>query len=320
MLWFGGFNGRAATTRVPIGVRNLWCTLPGAWLHGRWPVDEVRTTDTRRRSVAVLGLCGISAADLTRLAVQGVPDDVAWRWPGSYTVIAADDAGTTVWTDVGGAWPIYTVWADGGVYWSSSSRALAGLTGGGVDIDRLAAWLLGRSVSALVDGRSAFADVAPVPPGHRVSLSTNGSVRAVPVWRPRPVNGDHAARLRAALTAAVAVRVDKAESPTADLSGGYDSTSLVLLAAQRLRPHRSVTGVTLHPDGITDGGDVSYARLAGQMPGVDHQWLPLDAEHSPYGHLDRVPPTDEPAPSTLGYASFSAQLRWLRDSAARIAT
>ncbi|MGH3942242.1 MAG: albusnodin/ikarugamycin family macrolactam cyclase [Pseudonocardiaceae bacterium] len=313
MLWFGGFNGKITAPRVPIGVRNLWPTVSGGWLQGEWPVREVRTTHTSRRSLAVLGPCGAAADELARLAVGEVPDDVAWRWPGSYTVVAADDKGTTIWTDVGGACPVYTLAADGGVYWSSSSRALAGMTCGQVDADWLAAWLLARGVSALMDGRSAFTDVAALPAGHRVSVSANGTVGARPVWRPQSRHADHAARLRAELAAAVAVRVDVAESPTADLSGGYDSTSLVLLAAERLYPGRAVTGVTLHPDGITTGGDASYARLAGRMPGIDHQWLPLGAEHRPYGALDRVPVTDEPAPSTLGYASFSAQLQWLRE-------
>ncbi|SDC20627.1 asparagine synthase (glutamine-hydrolysing) [Actinokineospora iranica] len=256
----------------------------------------------------------MTSDELARLAVHGVPDDVAWRWPGSYTVVAADDDGrTTIWTDVGGACPIYTLTVDGGVYWSSSSRALAGLTGNHIDPDWLAAWLAARGVSPLVDGRSAFTNVAALPAGHRVSVSANGTVDAQRVWWPRPRHADHVARLRHELTAAVALRVDVAESPTADLSGGYDSTSLVLLAAERLHPGRAVTGVTLHPDGITTGGDASYARLAGRMPGIDHQWLPLGAEHRPFGELDRVPVTDEPAPSALGYASFRAQLEWLRE-------
>lgn len=313
MLWFGGFNGKTAPPQVPGGVRNLWPTVPGAWLHGTWPAHEVRTTHTRRRCLAVLGPCGATADELAQLAVHGVPDNVAWRWPGSYTVVAADDDGTTIWTDVGAACPVYTLTADGGVYWSSSSRALAGLTGNRVDADWLAAWLLARGVSALTDGRSAFTNVAALPPGHRVLVSANGTVDTRPVWRPRPQHADHAALLRAELTAAVAVRVDVAESPTADLSGGYDSTSLVLLAAERLHPGRAVTGVTLHPEGIMSGGDASYARLAGRTPGIDHQWLPLGAEHRPYSALDRVPVTDEPAPSALGYASFSAQLQWLRE-------
>jgi asparagine synthase (glutamine-hydrolysing) len=98
-----------------------------------------------------------------------------------------------------------------------------------------------------------------------------------------------------------------------DLSGGYDSTGLALLAAERLRPDRTVTGVTLHPHGVTTGGDVSYALLAGSHPGIDHHLMPLGAEHAPFGRLDRVPATDEPAPSSLGYTAFSAQLHWIRD-------
>lgn len=312
MLWFGGFSGATGAARIPVDVWLLWPTIMGCWLNGTWPAHEVRATRTGRRHVAVIGPCGIPDGELVRLATHGVPDDVTWRWPGSYAVVQASDDGTTIWTDVGGAWPIYTASADGGVYWSSSSRVLAGLTGDRVDADWLAAWLMAPGVPALWDGRSAFTNVAPLPPGNLVLLSANGSVDARPVWRPRPRHGDHADRLRAELSAAVAVRVDAAESPTADLSGGYDSTSLALLAAGRLYPGRAVTGVTLHPEGITTGGDTSYARLAGRVPGVDHRWLPLGAEHRPYSVLD-VPVTDEPAPSAIGYASFSAQLQWLRE-------
>ena len=224
MLWFGGFSGRTAPPRLPGDVRYMWPTVPGGrlhgiWLHGTWPAHEARTTHTRHRCVAVLGPCGATADELARLAVHGVPDDVAWRWPGSYTVVVADDDGTTIWTDVGGACPVYTLATDGGLYWSSSSRALAGLTGNRVDTDWLAAWLLARGVSALTDGRSAFTGVVAVPSGHRVLLSANGTVDTRPVWWPRPRHADHASRLRAELAAAVAVRVDVAGSPTADLSG-----------------------------------------------------------------------------------------------------
>lgn len=313
MLWFGGFSGKGTALRVPVGVRNLWSTAPCCWLSEEWPAHEVRTTQTGRRALAVIGPCGIPDGELTRLAIHGVPDDVAWRWPGSYTVVQADDDGITLWTDLGGAWTIYTLSADGGVYWSSSSRALAGLTSSRVDVDRLAAWLVAPGVSALLNGRSAFADVKPLPPGHRVSLSANGSVDARPVWRPGPRLGDHAERLRAELSAAVAVRVDRAVSPTVDLSGGYDSTGLALLTAEWLHPDRPVTGVTLHPEGVMSGGDISYARLAARHPGIDHRLMPLGTEHSPFGALDQVPVTDEPAPSTLGYAALSGQLHWIRE-------
>lgn len=313
MLWFGGFTGPATSANAPVNARNLWDHVSGCWSVGTWPAHEVRTTRSRCRALAVVGTSGITADELARLAVHGVPDDVAWRWPGSYTVVATDDNGTTIWTDVGGTWPIYTTSADGGIYWSSSSRALAGLTGNRVDADWLAGWLLAPGVPGLLHNRSAFTGIDRVPPGHRLVLPINGAPGVRPVWWPQPRSGDHPARLRAELAAAVAVRVDTASAPTVDLSGGYDSTALALLAAQRLHPDRSVTGVTLHPAGVTSGGDVSYARHAAEHPGIVHRLMPLDAWHAPYSNLDAVPVTDEPAPSTIAYAYFSAQLQWMRD-------
>lgn len=313
MLWFGGFSGQVTAPRIPVGVRHLWPAVPGRWLYGEWTPREVRTAYTARRALAVIGACGMVDGELDRLALHGVPDDVAWRWPGSYVVVQVTDDGTTIWTDVGGASPIYLLSADGGVYWSSSSRALAALTGHRLDLERLAVWLLAPAAPAMLDGRSAFAGVSLVPAGHRLFLPSTGRPETRRVWRPWPRPGDHAARLRAELSAAVAVRVDSVYTPTVDLSGGYDSTALALLAAERLSPDRAVTAVTVHPAGITTTGDVMYARHVAEHPGIVHRLMALGPEHVPYGALEVVPVTDEPAPSTIAHKRFSAQLQWMRD-------
>ncbi|MGQ0778989.1 MAG: albusnodin/ikarugamycin family macrolactam cyclase [Pseudonocardiales bacterium] len=310
MLWFGGVNGPAAC--VPVDARNLWDHVSSCWSVGMWPTHQIHVTQSDRRALAVVGPCGITVEEFERLAIHDVPDDVAWRWAGSYTIVQVTDQGTTIWTDVGGAWPIYTTSAHGAVYWSSSSRALAGLTGAQPDADWLAAWLLAPGVPALLDGRSSFTGISRVPCGHRLFLPTGGAPTSQPVWRPRPRSGDHAARLRAELAAAVAVRVDSASAPTVDLSGGYDSTALALLAAHRLHPDRTVTGVTLHPEGVTVGGDVSYACQAAKYPGIVHRLMPLSSRHAPYSNLHAVPATDEPAPSTISHKHFSVQLQWMR--------
>lgn len=313
MLWFGGFSGPTAPPRVPLGSHHLWPTMPHCWLNGAWPAGEVRTTRAAQRAVAVIGPCGIQPGEVARLGTHGVPDDVAWRWPGSYVVVQADERGTTIWTDLGGAWPIYTTSVDGGVYWSSSARALAGSRGTDVDWDRLAAWLLAPAAPALLTGRSAFADVSPVPAGHRLFLPNDARPDARAVWRPVPRSADHAARLRAELAAAVSVRVDAASAPTVDLSGGYDSSALALLAAEWVNPDRAMTAVTVHADGITDGGDLTYSRLVAQHPGITQRLMPIGEDQLPYSGLDQVPATDEPAPSTVAHARFSAQLHWMRD-------
>ncbi|UMP06894.1 albusnodin/ikarugamycin family macrolactam cyclase [Amycolatopsis sp. EV170708-02-1] len=313
MRWFGGFSSPSAPPRRPIGGARLWPTMPGCWTVGTWPGNEVRTTWSGTRFVAVVGTCGIAAAELAQLGTGGVPDDVAWRWPGSYTTVEVTRAATRIWTDLGGAWPIYTTPADGGVYWASSSRALAGLTGAGPDLDRLAGWLLAPSVPVLLAERSAFEDIALVPPGHRLTIDGDNS-RVNRVWQPRPRAGSPPRRLRNELAAAVAERLATATMLTSDLSGGFDSTALALLAAEQAGPGRIVTGVTVHPAGCNSGRDLDYAWLAAQRPGLAHRLMPLTGEHAPYAALDEVPVTDEPAPSTIAHARFAGQLRWIRDT------
>jgi asparagine synthase (glutamine-hydrolysing) len=311
MLWFGGFVGPRSAARVPVASTPLWEQLSTCWSAGNWPTHEMRTAQLGRRTVAVIGPSGITTNELLGLARDGVPNDATWRWSGSYTVVSADDAGTSVWTDVGGACPIYIRSADDGTYWSSSSRGLAGLTNSRPDTDWLAAWLLAPGLPDLLSEWSAFGGIALVPPGSRVDLASGRMPDIRRVWRPRRRSGDHSTRLRCELDAAVAVRVDSATVPTVDLSGGYDSTALALLAANRVQPDRTVTAVTLHPDGVTAGGDVSYARRAAEYPGIHHRLLPLGPQHTPYSDL-HVPVTDEPAPSTIVHSHFSAQLRWMK--------
>jgi len=264
--------------------------------------------------VAVFGPCGARREDLSRLAEQGVPDDVAWRWPGSYVTVEITSSTVSIWTDLGGACPIYVTGLDGGTYWASSSRALAGLTCAEVNLNRLSAAVLAASAPAVVDGLSAFDGIELVPAGHRCSIPTDGrSPRLRKVWAPRPRPGSGPVQLRHELDMAVKVRLERTESPSTDLSGGYDSTALALLAAQQLAPQRTITAVTVHPAGRRHGGDLSYARGVAEHPGLAHRLMPLGEEHAPYSAMHEVPVTDEPAPSTIAHARFSGQMRWIHE-------
>ncbi|GAU70654.1 hypothetical protein SSP35_21_00490 [Streptomyces sp. NBRC 110611] len=106
-----------------------------------------------------------------------------------------------------------------------------------------------------------------------------------------------------ALTAGVRARVETAAAVSTDLAG-MDSTTVTLIAAQ----HGPVTGITVHPDGITEGGDMAYARAL-TTSGLRRVSFPLRAEHLPFTPAaDRLPATDEPAPSAVVWAMLSAQL------------
>ena len=313
MWWFGGFSGRRPPRHVPVNHRPISPAMPNAWQMGDWPRSTIRTAHTPHRAVAVIGPCAASATDLTRLATDGVTDTVAWTWPGSYVVLETDERGTTLWTDLSAACPIYYLGTDHGLYWASSARALAPLRGGRPNLDALAAGLLAPTVPALVANRSAFAGMCRVPAGHRLFLPVDAQPEIRLVWQPQPRPGDHPARLRTELSAAVNLRLNAASQPTVDLSGGYDSSALALLAAERQSPGRRMTAVTVRAARVSDGGDLTYSRLVAQHPGIAHRLMPIGEKQLPYSALDAVPATDEPAPSTIAHARFWTQLQWMGD-------
>lgn len=262
---------------------------------------------TKTGTLVLGGLCGATSAQVATDVRVSVPDDITCRWPGAYVAVHVEEHQVHVWTDLG-ALPVYVrTGEDGEVIWSTSARALA-------SFDSVPRLNLG-AVAGFIKGRplehSLFAGVDRLPAGHRVLLR-RGVWSAKPVWSPRPSPVPTAHRLRRALEDAVAVRVDRFVRPTCDFSGGLDSTSLALLAARRLAPaSRTITGTTLHPAGITRGGDLDYAKDAATASGFDHAWIGMDRSHAPYRDLAALPPTDEPPVSAISVASFAAQMRWL---------
>lgn len=311
-MWFGGSTG--PPFHRPVGALPVSPRLPQVWASADWPAHERMLVSHGDRHIVVFGPCGATVEQIHRATEHAVPDDVAWRWPGSYVVIQIESSTTTVWTDLASTVPVYTRPTRQGTVWASSSRILACLGGSPqVNTAMVTARLISPD-SAEGEQGSFFHEVERMPAGDRVRMLGEGEPTMSPVWEPVPRLEGHARRLRSALEGAVAVRVDRSARPSTDFSGGFDSTALGLLAAERLAPRkRRITGVTVHPAGVHQGGDLDYAREAADHPGLCHRWMPLTEEHSPYGGLGFVPATDEPAPSTVSYAYFSGQLVWLAE-------
>ncbi|WP_304453086.1 albusnodin/ikarugamycin family macrolactam cyclase [Nocardiopsis sp. YSL2] len=311
-MWFGGSTGSPFAR--PSGSSPLSSHLPQVWTSTDWPECERHVTSHRGRHVVVLGPCGADEEELFRVTARTVPDDVAWRWSGSYVVAQIEPGTVTIWTDLASAIPVYTRRTPEGVLWASSSRLLAGFDGvPRVNLDKVAARLVSPD-TAEAGADSFFHGIERVPPGHRLRLSVRSEPDTRAVWRPTPMLDGHARRLRSVLEDAVTVRVGHSVRPSTDFSGGFDSTALGLLAAEHLAPKgRGIVGGTVHPDGVHHGGDLDYALEAAHHPGLDHRWMPVTGDHTPYGKLDLVPATDEPAPSTVSYAYFSGQLTWLTE-------
>lgn len=324
LRWFGGAVGRPGCAGPPPDARLLPASRSSGllWTAGRWPIDEVRTAVAGNRSVTIFGPCSAADDAVARLAARGVTDTVLTDFAGAYVVVESIPGGTTVLTDPGHVWPIYTATTPDGPVWGSSALALARLLGCRPDPAWLIVSVLAPERPDLLDGRSAFAGVVRRPPGTRLVLTADG-VTESSAWEAsddRRGLEEGAITLRRALADAVAVRVGRSVRPTTDCSGGLDSSSLTLLAARALAtPDVASAGVggldavTVHPAGRTQGGDMDYAALVvATDPTIRHLQCALHENDLPYSRMtELVRPSDEPALSTVTMARAVAEFELL---------
>jgi len=124
-------------------------------------------------------------------------------------------------------------------------------------------------------GRTAFADIAALPPGHAMRVDATGAR----IWRwyalPRPAErappaaGEQAVRLTDALTTATRARLPIETGWGALLSGGLDSSTIALLAADAAGG--GFTAYTIdYPDPWKDRTDSDFAALIAERIGCRH--------------------------------------------------
>lgn len=282
-----------------MGARLLWSDPP-LWTVG--PERHVKTVEGGGFRLAVFGPCSADENALARAVDAPDIARTAAGWAGSFTVVRrAPDGAVEVVADASSACPLYTVRDADGVVWGSSSLALSALAGGRVDTEWLHSFLMDKQMPS--PGHSAWVGVVPVPAGHRLLLDAGGGVSTSPWWSPRTRSyRDVVPLVSKTLHEGVRARVDGV-AVSSDVAG-MDSTSVAVLAAQ----HGPVLGLTAHPEGVTDGGDMQYARAL-NVPGLEHLPFPLRPEHLPFNPaVLPLPATDEPAPSSGLWAMFSAQL------------
>ncbi|RDG36877.1 albusnodin/ikarugamycin family macrolactam cyclase [Streptomyces corynorhini] len=303
MRWYGGCAPDGPRI-VPTGARVLW-NDPLLWTMGNWSPRLVRTVESPDARLALFGSCSADMEELGRALAAADLAGAVEAWAGSFTVVRLrrenhGEGIVEVVTDAAGACPIYTVNAPDGVVWASSSRALSSLVGGKVDTIWLASYLWDKK--APVPGRSAWADVTPVPAGQRLVLGMN-SLETEPWWSPVVRRYEEALpAVRLALTEGVHARVEGVRSST-DVAG-IDSSTLAVIAA-RSGP---IAGVTAHPSNVIEGGDLDYARSL-TVPGLTGMLFPLDGRHLPFTPTEEpLPAADEPPPSAAVWAMLSAQL------------
>jgi asparagine synthase (glutamine-hydrolysing) len=238
------------------------------------------------------------------------------RLPGSYNLIVQEEADTYVFTDVAGIKSLFYTKYDSFIVYSSLGIALQQLTKAEVDPVWLANNLMGVTTPNLPENRSPFCNIQTIPPGHYLHISS-GKLTCKRYWhKPQEHRSlsEAAEHLREQLLTAVEGRVSLYGNVTSDMSGGFDSTSLALIAAKSLEKRgQKLHTITLKPDSNTVSEDVKCAQHAASLyPNivpvmVENEELPPD-----YSNLESIPLIDTPETEILCIGTISYALEIIR--------
>lgn len=283
------------------GMLRLWHGQPG-------PVHRVHQVDVPGCHLFVVGCCTTPMAELPDVARRLARGDTAAlaAVDGSRVVIAVRPDDVLAVGDLAGQCPVFYANSGRGVLLGSDARLLADEIGAPLDPGWLAARMILPSASDVWWEGSPWQQVRALRPGWtlRVTTTRATAVRGAHLDQPSVDLGTGAAALQAALHRAISSRMAGARLPTADLSGGMDSSSVVALAAQTGGP--PVRALTIEVEGVED---VAAARhVAGAVPNIVHETMPVPDSVIPYSALDNVPAVDEPSNYLVG----AAWARWWR--------
>ncbi|MFJ4684981.1 asparagine synthase-related protein [Streptomyces sp. NPDC088789] len=233
-------------------------------------------------------------------------DRIVTDLPGLFHVIAAigTDGVRIQGTASGVRQVFYTRYRDG--WWASDrARTLAEMTGAQLDKAALALRLL-EPMPHPLGRRALWEGIHTLPGGSWLHLDAQGHQRIHRWWQPpQPLNSlpTGAQEVRSALQASVRLHLRDRTRVSSELSGGFDSTALLFLAAQE----RSVLAVTAESRDPLDD-DREWAELAVRHSGrITHHVVAAHDVPLVYADLDRaVEPLDEPSPGTASRARVLA--------------
>jgi asparagine synthase (glutamine-hydrolysing) len=215
-----------------------------------------RPACTDHRSDAALALAAYRRCGLDGLA------ELIGDW--SLAIHDPQDDSIVLASDYAGARPLFYRHDAHRAHWSPALAALVAATSASnLDEEYVRHYL----VSGGCADHTPYAGIRVVPPGEAVRLTASGATRHR-LWQP-PASDSiqyrderrYDEQLRALFREAVSVRLQAAAPAVAELSGGFDSSSVVCMAAHLIRsgsvPARQLVPVTYAVPGSADARFVS---------------------------------------------------------------
>lgn len=327
--WFCGFssgtNSSLAALPQPLNGERLWEGSNPFWVCGAWGKQQIITIFEGPVRLAIVGTCLAAYETLVELfqnAVRRNDYNKLIRLPGSYNLIVQDETDTYVFVDVAGLRPVFYTVYDSFIVYSSLGVALQQLIKAEVDPSWLATSLMGVTIPSLLLNRSPFCNVQSIPPGHYLQISS-GKPTCKRYWHgPQEYSSFSEAteQLREQLLTAVEGRVHLYGNVSSDLSGGFDSTSLALIAAKSLATQgQKLHTITVKTVSATETEDVKWAQHAASLyPNIASLMIEDHEIPGKYSNLESIPLTDAPFPVILAIGQISYMMGIIRSKESQL--
>ncbi|MBW4507012.1 MAG: albusnodin/ikarugamycin family macrolactam cyclase [Scytonematopsis contorta HA4267-MV1] len=329
--WFCGFSATNNSSVAelseplikPLDSEMLWSGSNPFWICGNWEKQQVITLFGDSVHLAIVGTCLAPYRTLVELfqnAVKTKDYSQLIRLPGNYNLIVQDETDTYIFTDVAGLKSVFYAEYESNIVYSSLAIPLRQLIKAEVDKTWLATFLMGMTTPSLLQNRSPFCNIQSVPPGHYLHISS-GKVICKRYWKAPEQYisfSEGAKQLREQLLTAVEGRAKLYGNISSDLSGGFDSTSLALIAAKSLAEQGQKLHTITHKSiSAIETEDVKWAEHAASLyPNIEAIMLEASEVPQEYSYLENIPLTDAPDSTiaNIGQLSYLMQIIKSKDS------
>lgn len=314
------------TSVKPTEAKAIWEGSSSLWLSGNWQQQQLITLAEGYLHVAIIGTC-LAAREILLERLQRAARDrdysLLMQLPGNYNMIVHIKNDTYVFVDAMGVRSVfYTIWHSSVVY-SSLAVALQQLVGAEVDHTWLATSLAGICTLSLVHNRSPFRNIYAIPPGHYLHIAS-GKPTCKRYWFPPSEYkqfSQSADLLRKQLLVAVEGRAELYGNISSDLSGGFDSTTLAVIAAKKLeKTDRKLCTITQKTFSAIQSSDVRCAEYAASLYSNINALMLEEQDIPPeYSHLELVSLTDFPDPAhAYDMGTFNSTMQLIASTGSKI--
>jgi len=233
-------NAESRAERQPAGERGPWLIACDGRLDNR---------DDLTRALGLNRVDPITDADLELAVCQRWGADGVSRMIGDFALAAWDERSRVLWLarDPAGTRPLFFHAGDGVVTWASDLNALVGALDISPDIDD--SYIASYLAAEIDPSRSPFVGIQSVPPGALVRISSAG-ISTSRFWTPIPrteirygSDAEYEEAFREVFREAVRCRLRADATVWSELSGGFDSSSIVVMADDLLRRGETETRV-----------------------------------------------------------------------------